>query len=119
MINPTDLRLGNHIYYNSEPFHKVVVKVEVTDLLDIHDGESYEPIPLTEDILVNNLGAKEAHFKHFAVYPKIYTIGNISFWWESGVKLATFNQYFKYLHQLENAIYLMTGRELEVKLEGL
>lgn len=75
-----------------------------------------EPIPITEELLLKN-GFEQWHFLFKTLFMEMYEVGN-------GWHLHIDNEHFetalsitiKYLHQLQNAFYLVTDKELEVEL---
>ena len=123
MINAKDLRLGNLILKNGKIY-------EITTLffVDLHDGtvrENYnnsyviEPIKLTEELL-NKLGLNVNKWfcenSYCVVEDKT---GDTSYGWCMKVQNASHTKeiefgYFKYVHELQNLYYALTGSELTV-----
>ena len=123
MINAKELRLGNLILKNGKIY-------EITTLffVDLHDGtvrENYnnsyviEPIKLTEELL-NKLGLNVNKWfcenSYCVVEDKT---GDTSYGWCMKVQNASHTKeiefgYFKYVHELQNLYYALTGSELTV-----
>ena len=137
MINQTELRIGNYIYDDEN----VIVKVERIDSKRYNDwngegnppvlfsinGSIYESdiinsIPLTEEILLK-CGFKYENgeyvrglWKLLPDFPKEEVIGYGLF--IKGLEWRRINQNsIKYVHQLQNLFFTITGYELGVKFE--
>lgn len=119
----TELRIGNLVYYKNN-----ILEVEYLYCKEPFDAEFYTAIPLTEEWL----------FK-FGFVQKKYNAGNsigfeiptnkgnliLLIWkvaplpdnWIMQVFIGTINiSEIKYVHQLQNLYYALTGKELEIKL---
>lgn len=74
------------------------------------------PIPITDELLLEN-GIEQCGYIFKTLFIEMYEVTN-------GWHLLIDNERFetalsiktKYLHQLQNAYYLVTGKELEIKL---
>lgn len=128
MINPNELRIGNWVIHNNPLTDKSVyhqVTAGTFSKLTFHARE-YEPIPLTPELLekcgfVKIESGSTPYGDHDA-----YIIGEESgrLIWSAGRLLKPIpNGYLriaqaeiKYLHQLQNIIFDMTGEELEIKI---
>jgi hypothetical protein len=132
MLNPRELRIGNLIYvkpYSFEPeieYEVTDLSEEGTNLLARGDAEWYYrlsdmfPIPLTEEWLVR-LGFSKNKFKnsigeHWGLDVFIYD--------KYGLNIITsdeqiiFLSEIKYVHQLQNIYFALTGEELKLKQES-
>jgi hypothetical protein len=94
MIQVTDLRVGNLVFYptvnlnNGEPFDEVI-EVKANDIKNLEISRNYlKPIPLTEEWL-DNFGFEKVKY---------------------GYK-------FPNVHQLQNLYHALTGQELTIKTE--
>lgn len=132
----TDLRIGNLIDYFGD-----IIKVDTIDYFDgkervggvnttegdrVFDKPSYfEPIELTEEVLLKIGFVKENEVNRMYNNRCVvsYYIGN--FYKELVIEVRRENGFYKnnmvhydikYLHQLQNAYYLLTNEELEVNL---
>ncbi|SRR5579862_2711241 len=142
MINPRELRMGNWLYFKTAPkgifeFHQVVSTEPAVVRINNLPFESSErqqnfpgyveynhidPIPLTSVILealgfkVNgvsfNYSQSSDHQHTIITYSKgwfmlvYYSSGEFSFMgWQK----------FRYVHNLQNLYYELTGEELEIK----
>ena len=123
-MKPQELSIGNLVCYNGK-----VVKVEQITKKKIgyhrHKGETrmnyarlfeIEPIPITDELLLEN-GFEQCDYMFKTLFIEMYEV-------ENGWHLHIDNEHFetalsitiKYVHQLQNAYYLATGKELEIKI---
>jgi hypothetical protein len=78
-----------------------------------------EPIPLTAELLEKCGFEKDGIYpdgKSFVFNGKYYLTGT---WFKVHTSCGTFkvlNENIEYLHQLQNLIFALTGKELEIKL---
>ena len=105
MIN--ELRIGNWVASVMEGYHTDTRQVTIDDLknMTIDDiGIGYLPIPLTPEIL------EKVRFAG-TIFPAQLSISDSGkyYWGNINVEL-------KYLHQLQNLYFALTGEELEIKL---
>jgi hypothetical protein len=119
-MKATELRIGNLVQFKDEKYRRIsmldgqsngVIALERIGLCDIEDTQ---PIPLTEELLLkfgfNNAGDSE--------YPnykkKFYTC-----MWRDGKTNICNNRGFiknlKYVHELQNLYFALTGEELTIK----
>ena len=110
MIKANELRIGN--WYNQFDNLHQASWVTIKDLSEAPESQIWcKPIPLTSEIL------EKCGF----VYNKLvdgyefdkYTIRYQMMFYD-GFRISEFN-ICKYLHQLQNLIYALTGKELEYK----
>ena len=116
MIHPHELRIGNWVYIQSSKMVKQF-DGERTQTYKLHNVISekarlFDPIPLTEDILLNRCG----FYKYPALFYKCKVCisiihGKLYF------KFKQENVEIKYLHQLQNLYFALTGNELEINLK--
>ena len=114
MIKANELRIGNWIY---NPLQQIPFRVDFTALSNVYydnklDKPRYEPIPLTEEILL-----KCGFEKKFPFYVKgnieVRIMGNSMPCWVSSRFVTTKDQH---LHQLQNLYFALTGEELNIEL---
>ena len=126
-MKANELRIGNYVNvptkeqcpfridafeYCSEQFIKVAQEIEISGT-QIHPltwyGGDLEPIPLTEEWLLKfgfeRLGSGRFDFKTFTYY-----LHDGSFYNKTS-RLCT----IKYVHQLQNLYFALTGEELTIK----
>ena len=132
MIKVNDLRIGNWLYYTHTAKHPMQVIGVRNDWVSLDFAESREdevnPIPLTEKLLkrlrFKNLGEESTRDTRILVFKKNeFYIGLDNGFWllnHSNNSYYTFAlRRLKYVHELQNAYYAMTGKELNIKLEWL
>ena len=109
-MRATDLRIGNLTMYRD-----VIVKVDLVDL-QVHQEENcLEPIPLTEEWLLKFgferiLGAKKVIYK-LRVNNTIFTYDEDGYLRFDGAFIPCSN-----VNQLQNAVFALTGEELEYEI---
>lgn len=106
-----ELRMGNYIL---SPDTGNPVKVELNHLKCILDnqlfnGKSYSPIELTEEWLLN-LGFRKSFRGKWQKDELAYDIYGGNGLYMHGVTLE-----IKYVHQLQNLYFSLTGKELTIK----
>ena len=114
-MKANELRIGNYINWQAEP---VQIK-DFTSFINIvtEMSKTYSlvrPIPLTEEWLIK-LGYRkstdERYYKEDSHYYPIYNRG--IFYLFVGLPLET--KECKYVHQLQNLYFALTGEELTIK----
>lgn len=142
-MEATELRVGNWVTCFSTQPDKINEPIQVNYIAPTKDGdmavyfndgwgalELIEPIPLTEDILIRLGFEKEGHnwiigdmFVRFWIHWEVWRATGES--WERWVcgqtHLDKFEVYdlasnsIKYVHQVQNLYYALTGKELTFK----
>lgn len=111
-----ELRIGNWVINNylkpdyetnKDPIGWNYYKIECGG--DIEDYEDYEPIPLTEEILLKCGFEKLGLIK----YELNGVVLNIKW---SSYFIHRFDTEIKHLHQLQNLYFALKGEELKIKL---
>ena len=119
-MNIKELRVGNNIWRPC--CYDEVVEIRENGLIGLDNLRgliSYseiEPIPITEELLFKN-GFEQCGDIFKTLFIEMYEVAN-------GWHLHIDNERFetalsitiKYVHQLQNAYYIATGKELEIKL---
>lgn len=122
-MKTNELRIGNWILYN-DLYCKIIgiYKEDNEVIIEYYNGETdyrfidyIEPIELTEEVLLKIGFNKERDIK---------TLNEEVFVWHNGIieyQCGDCNYdavicQCKYLHQLQNAYYLLTGQELNIEL---
>lgn len=133
IMEPTELRIGNFIQYNS-PDHSIcfdlVVGINYSDDFHVHMVELHgrtpiningiSPIPITPEWL-ERLGFRDTSTKHGEWFLELDDSFKIIITWYGGIiELTTFDiqqpfPYIKSIHQLQNLYHALTGQELTVK----
>jgi len=126
MIAANELRLGNYCEYyiednmkKSDPGFWVKNKIDLQDIECClnnkeHFDKYYRTMPLTAELL-EKCGFEKANDNFGGYLSPLYKVGRIRIndneWYNS-----CFYTTVKYLHQLQNLIFALTGTELEIKL---
>lgn len=130
MIDPKSLRIGNWVEYLGKQFPCDINTIYAISMIE-GPSEMYKPIPLTPEIL-EKCGFENQHgySDTFIIKDKGYpldpyaAVGNFCVFLENGIAQIgcgyqnaenKIGLEFKYLHQLQNIIYILTGEELEYK----
>lgn len=127
MINEKELRIGSIVKFNESTNDREegeVGKFKLSDFYSISeagmDFDNIDPIPLTEEILLKCgfKKSKEGYWDN-GVIEVGYTTSDEYFQYEylTGVGTSMTEMVnVKYLHQLQNLYFCLTGKELEVNL---
>ena len=109
-MKETELRVGNYIL---DTFNGRITCVNWQEISWIQEGtDRYKPIELTEEILLK-CGFSKSYTKGVFKLGD-FTIDVYSKTWKFKREWIDIN--FKYLHQLQNLYFALTGQELEIKL---
>lgn len=128
----TELSIGNLVYYNDN-----IIKVESITKRKVgyhtqpnennmHFARMCEilPVPITEDILLKSAFAKKQDtcFTSYEINPYDGHVIDVTFY-NSGIDAfirficgGCHLRTIKYLHELQNIVRAITGKELEIKL---
>lgn len=116
MIAPQELRLGNWININGNPF-----QIELPDfnLIANNNGKStYEPIELTEEWLLK-MALKNTETGWEVIYGHQHRFSVILFKKFASVGISgpfgLIHVKVKYIHQLQNLYHSIVGEELKIK----
>jgi hypothetical protein len=134
MIKVTEFRIGNYVYEMGVDYSydtpmvdkddKTPVQVDLAVLGEIlnFDGTTkfkyYKPIPLTTELL-EKCGFKLDDFYSLRINRQLwlqYISDKISLGYDSNFGSLPLLLEIKYLHQLQNIYFALTGQELEVNL---
>ncbi len=119
MIHTHELRLGNYItmpYQDNKPMEVLIIFEEEieTDCAYLDDSE-FEPIPLTVDWLIK-FGAKKVDHIHgysFYTFSKSKTNPiHVDIYETKTIYMGYLINHCKYVHQLQNIYFALTGKEL-------
>jgi len=117
-MKATELRIGNYIDYETE---REIVTMQITYeyIRLIHNGnKNFKPIELTEDWLLKfgfkySLRLDDFMFKDqndvFEIQPYKKGFLNLVIWHDNEIL-----QEIKYVHQLQNLYFALTGEELSL-----
>lgn len=121
-IKPSDLRLGNWVMYDNRYFQismiaDVFPELNTTEFgIGVVDYNNIKPIPLSEEVLLK-CGATVDGIEYIIKANAL----SIKIRFHSGIAYCEFGDVYlgdriKYLHELQNLVFALCGRELEVKL---
>jgi hypothetical protein len=112
-----ELRISNLVYSNGEVVQIVQIErryKEVYRINDVDNNQALKPIPLTEEWLLK-FGFKWKNHSLNNDKIRIYSFkgnGDYSAHFTMGSNLIDIE--LKYVHQLQNLVYALTGKELEL-----
>lgn len=115
ILTPQELRIGNWLQYDNKYF-------QVYDIYRDDDWDLFEPIPLTPEILEKagflqsetNIYWRRKEVQDLKFDISINTEGSIHIYrYKKDLSLPFV---VRYVHQLQNLYYILTGRELEINL---
>lgn len=120
MIEPKELRIGNYVYMgNNTVFPDKIQDISSTiissELFSAFSPETLYPIPLTQD-WIEKLGADNLGY-YFIEKGSTWNspVGEDGFFFgmdeEGGIEICR----VKFVHQLQNLVYDITGKELTLK----
>jgi len=129
-MKASELRVGNYVQTNYEGILQVVnVNSAGLEYIDAHkpnfsaigrfELSSVSGIPLTEEILLKCgfVEKKKWFYKEKFLLGYMTTDENLQAEWKFGGVEGTWNLLnLKYLHQLQNLYFALTGEELEINL---
>lgn len=109
-MQPKELRIGNHIEQGVIfEIKQNVVRVKYNGRTSLLVHEEMKPIPLTEEILLK-CGFDTESIPYHCIN------GNVVIYYSQGDFLCKYTGHeIKYLHQLQNLYYALTGTELTIK----
>lgn len=118
-MKPTDFRIGNLIEYDGRIFEIDTIATEFPTLnttefgIGVVSWKSIKPIPLTEELLLKCGFEISKYFKKTFFSNCIYVYKQDSFFWYDTLNDSI---EIKFLHQLQNLYFILTGKELEIKI---
>jgi hypothetical protein len=111
-MKPNELRIGNYVYA-----FKTIWQIDNTYFCNLEQIETYNFIPLTEEWLLK-FGFEKVEDINKDTYPDYKIKGMLI---HSNVHgnyvLGNYSPicFIKYVHQLQNLYFALTGEELEIK----
>lgn len=125
MIQANEIRVGNAVY-DHDGVLRWINHRKISDIASRPNDHGYMPIPLTEEWLLK-FGFEEYRFyKDRISYKLVQERGGDYFvtgeWFHkclSEGNAVILNYNLQYVHQLQNLFFALTGKELELKKEGV
>ena len=119
MIKINELRVGNTVSLNSRDYKNIQTKITgISDMVfsckeGVFVPEKFEAIPIVSEYLLK-LG-----FERLFETGSTYSLGdfNVSDFGENGIFHYDVKQPIKYVHQLQNLYFALTGEELVFSLD--
>lgn len=131
MIDAKDLRVGNWVWYKEYPCkvdaicdlpNKKEVSIKGDHLLGELKFQEIDPIPLSTELLIK-CGFKYTGYGYdfpdkWRLYLDFYCKGKFGIFVKQGDRSSdiSIGGDIKYVHQLQNLTYCLTGIELNIKL---
>ena len=114
-MKATDLRFGNYIDKYGKP-----IFVDWGILRKLENGSViYKPIPLTEEWLIEKMKFHKQNNQIYSIGLKLF----ISWWNTNSIEIDINGEVLiincKYVHELQNIYFALTGEELELKVDAL
>ena len=118
MLQANELRIGNYLQWNGKPF-KVNTIFTSHVCSETQPLQGYEPIPLTPEIL-EKCGYKVQCEYFFFKKDELIEFEKLKHCYSVRFKQSGMNSLkiaeIKYVHQLQNLIFAVSGNELEINL---
>lgn len=118
MIKVEELRVGNWVKslelvedYENNPNPTDWVYRKIDCIQDLFDHDDFEPIPLTEEILLKCGNVTPCVSKY--LYHVGFFMGEFN---GTTLYFKDLHLTIKYLHELQNLRYVLTGKELNIEL---
>lgn len=128
-----ELRIGNLVYLNASPLKVEGLNPPNIYLLGINGGtlrvssvynDKLQPIELTKEFFTKNGFIEQVGSDEYGTYLRsvdlrtevFETSGGWSVHIDDDHFMSVFGKCIKYVHEFQNAYYVSTGEELEVKL---
>lgn len=121
-MKANELRIGNLLYYHSTNLVGTVSLISDfvfdcrNEIGSFTPNCKYDPIPLTEEILLKCGFFYDVDCDTYKVSDCTLQIDLSDFETAEAIVFAESLGYIKYLHQLQNLYFALTGKELDVKL---
>ena len=115
-----EIRLGNKILHEGK-IYTVDAKMMYaffSGKID-YDIDNFEPIPLTEEWLIEKMKFHKQNNQIYSIGLKLF----ISWWNTNSIEIDINGEVLiincKYVHELQNIYFALTGEELELKVDAL
>lgn len=117
-MKSTELRIGNCALHPDGfiikcYLHEITCQCKFEN--NIGDYLPFKPIPLTEEILLK-CGFRKSKSGMYLFDKFSFDLSDFEFGVESDYYYLTISENLKYLHQLQNLYFALTGQELEINL---
>lgn len=121
MIQPNELRIGNyvkHVPLNTGIFVKIdSEEISYCESYPEEFNDNFKPIELTEEILLKCGFEKLEHLYKLHLLNSLNLIYNSEHnGWYLDIYHNTSKIELRYLHELQNLYFALTGKELEINL---
>ena len=120
VLKLNEIRLGNKILHEGK-IYTVDAKMMYaffSGKID-YDFDNFEPIPLTEEWLIEKMKFHKQNNQIYSIGLKLF----ISWWNTNSIEIDINGEVLiincKYVHELQNIYFALTGEELELKVDAL
>lgn len=118
-MKSNEIRIGNWVYEHND----ILLKIEADDIPYIHaNSRLISPIPITPEVL-EKCGFKKIYYTGLGLYeyhhPDLWnSLDSVGGGWniEDNRCGWVLKQHIKYVHQLQNLFFALTGEELNINL---
>lgn len=127
-MRATGLRIGNFIYGIDEDFDRYLIVVDANDICNVDcedDNDGYEGIPLTDEWL-EKLGALKDEYGDVFIEVDSESDTRLYLSMKGYIQLVKsyhcpmFDyEHIRYVHQLQNLFFCLSGEELTIKEDRL
>ena len=120
VLKLNEIRLGNKILHEGKIYivDAKMMYAFFSGKID-YDIDNFEPIPLTEEWLIEKMKFHKQNNQIYSIGLKLF----ISWWNTNSIEIDINGEVLiincKYVHELQNIYFALTGEELELKVDAL
>ena len=121
-MKANELRIGNYVFSAEDNKTGEVLQIDSSGIIFANkngnrwqDLKNIQPISLTEETLLKS-GFRKSKSGMYLFDKFSFDLSDFEFGVESDYYYLTISENIKYLHQLQNLYFALTGQELEINL---